>query len=45
MFVFTAAENVASGLNKYDLPVCIHVRDAEQDCLEILKMVKNPNKV
>lgn len=32
-------------VNKYDLPVCIHVRDAEDDCFEILKMVKNPSKV
>lgn len=32
-------------VNKYDLPVCIHVRLAENDCFEILKMVKNPNKV
>lgn len=32
-------------VNKYDLPVCIHVRDAEEDMLEILKMVKNQNKV
>lgn len=32
-------------VNKYDLPVCIHVRDAEEDCLEILKMVKNQNKI
>lgn len=32
-------------VNKYNLPVCIHVRDAEDDCFEILKMVKNPNKV
>lgn len=31
--------------NKYDLPICIHVRDAEEDCLEILKMVKNPKRV
>ncbi|XQP55788.1 MAG: TatD family hydrolase [Mycoplasmoidaceae bacterium] len=32
-------------VNKYDLPVCIHVRNAEEDCFEILKMVKNPSKV
>lgn len=32
-------------VNKYNLPVCIHVRKAEQDCIEILKMVKNPKKV
>lgn len=32
-------------VNKYDLPVCIHVRMAEDDCFEILKMVKNPKKV
>ncbi len=32
-------------VNKYNIPVCIHVRDAEEDILEILKMVKNPNKV
>lgn len=32
-------------VNKYDLPVCIHVRDAEDDCFEILKMIKNPSKV
>lgn len=32
-------------VNKYDLPVCIHVRLAEEDCFEILKMVKNPKKV
>ncbi len=32
-------------VNKYNLPVCIHVRDAEDDCLEILKMVKNPKNV
>lgn len=30
---------------KYDLPICIHVRDAEEDCLEILKMVRSPSKV
>lgn len=32
-------------VNKYNLPVCIHVRDAEEDMLEILKMVKNPKNV
>lgn len=32
-------------VNKYDLPVCIHVRDAEEDMLEVLKMVKNPKNV
>ena len=32
-------------VNKYNLPVCIHVRQAEEDCFEILKMVKNPSKV
>lgn len=32
-------------VNKYNLPVCIHVRNAEDDVLEILKMVKNPKKV
>ncbi len=32
-------------VNKYNLPVCIHVRAAEEDCFKILKMVKNPNKV
>ena len=31
--------------NKYDLPICIHVRDAEEDCLEILKLVKKPSNV
>lgn len=31
--------------NKYDLPLCIHVRDAEQDCLEILNNIKNPKNV
>ena len=31
--------------NKYNLPICIHVRDAEEDCLEILKLVKNPKNV
>jgi len=31
--------------NKYNLPICIHCREAEQDCLEILKLVKNPSKV
>lgn len=31
--------------NKYDLPVCIHVRQAEEDCLEILKKAKNPKKI
>lgn len=32
-------------INKYDLPVCIHVRDAEEDCFEMLKLIKNPKKV
>lgn len=31
--------------NKYALPMCIHVRDAELDCLELLQNVKYPNKV
>lgn len=31
--------------NKFNLPICVHCRDAEEDCLEILKLVKNPKKV
>lgn len=30
---------------KLNLPVCIHVRDAEEDCLQILKQFKNPKKI
>jgi len=31
--------------NKYDLPICVHCREAEEDCLEILKLVKNQKNV
>lgn len=31
--------------NKYNLPICIHCRNAEEDCLEILKLVKDQSKV
>lgn len=32
-------------VNKYNLPICIHVRDADEDCLKILQNVKNKNKI
>ena len=31
--------------NKYMLPICVHVRNAEQDCLELLQYAKYPSKV
>lgn len=31
--------------NKYMLPMCIHVRNAEQDCLDLLQYAKYPNKI
>lgn len=31
--------------NKYALPICIHVRQAEEDCLNMLKTVKDQSKI